>query len=188
MSSLRLLIAVAVTAIMLIAPVMFVELTLVRPPLAAAAHAYDADPCTGLVEQSHPFPVRPNPGGLHHHTTPCAVVGAMVTEKDTISTGPAGITRYALGVRTDGGAEFSATLAGDRAVDLFNAMQPGDRVVVQTLRGQVVLVGDGTRTVPTDTNPDTPARNNAVALWITGVLCVLEVLALAIFAALRRRS
>lgn len=187
MSSGRLLLAVAVTAVMLVAPVMFVELAIARPPLAAAARAYDVDAgCASQTTRGLPSPTRPIPNALRRGV-PCALDGAMVTEKDTVSAGPAGITRYAFGLRSDDGAEYIATLAGDRAVELFNATQSGDRVVVQTLRGRVALVGDGSRTVATDANPDTPARNNAVALWTTGVLCALEVLALAIFIAVRRR-
>jgi hypothetical protein len=188
MSSIRLLLVIAVAAVMLIAPVMAVKLALARPPLAAAARVYDNDLCTHLAMHWLPPSARPDSIRLHHRTTPCPVDFAMVAEKDTISTGPAGITRYAFGLRTDEGTDYIVTLAGDRAAELFNATQTGDRVSLQILRGQVVLVSDGSRTVPTDANPDSLARDNELGLWITGMLCVLEVLALAIFAALRRRG
>jgi hypothetical protein len=188
MSSLRLLLALAVMAIMLIAPVMVVKLALARPPLAAAAHAYDADAaCTSQAERGLPSPARPIPDALRRGA-PCSLDGAMVTDKDTISTGPAGVTRYAFGLRSDSGAESVATLAGGRAAELWNATQAGDRVVVQTVAGRVALVGDGSRTVPTDANPESAAGDNKFALWITGVLCALEMLALAIFITVRRRA
>jgi len=188
MSSVRLLLAVAVTAVMLIAPVMFVELAIARPPLAAAARGYDADAaCSTQATRGLPSPTQPIPDALRRGV-PCALDGAMVTEKDTVSAGPAGVTRYAFGLRSDDGAEYIATLAGDRAAELFDATQSGDRVVVQTVRGKVALVGDGSRTVPTDANPASAARNNALALWTTGGLSALEMFALAIFFTMRRRA
>ena len=188
MSSVRVLLTAAVAAVMLIAPVMAVRLALARPPLAAAARDYDADAaCAGAAARGLPSPARPIPDALHRGA-PCALDGAMVTEKDTVSTGPAGVTRFVFGLRTDGGAESIATLAGNLAADLWNSKQPGDRVVVQTVAGRVALVGDGSRTVPTDDNPESAARDNAFALWITGVLCALEVLALAIVSTQRKRS
>jgi hypothetical protein len=188
MSSIRLVLAVAVTAIMLIAPVMAVELALARPPLAAAAHTYDADAaCSGQAKRGLPSPARPVPDALRRGAL-CAIDGAMVTEKDTVSTGPVGITRYILGLRTDGGAGSVATLAGGRAAELWNATQAGGRVSVQTAGGRVALVVDGSRSFPTDSNAESVAHYNALSLWITVVLSTLELLTLAIVIALRRRT
>ncbi|HEY5093929.1 MAG TPA: hypothetical protein VII69_02300 [Candidatus Eremiobacteraceae bacterium] len=179
---------VAVAAALLIAPVTFFVFALARPPLAAAATAYVSSAgCSGTAAHGLPQPLRPIPDPLRNGA-PCAVAGAMVTEKDTISQGVAGLTRYVLGLRTDAGAEYLATLDGDAAAALWNSAQAGDRVLIQTFRGRAVLVGDGTRTVPTDANPSSAAQNSAVDLWISSGLSALELLAVGMFAIWRRRS
>jgi hypothetical protein len=180
--------AVAATAIMLIAPIMFVDLALARPPLAAAAGVYETNAsCSGPAMRGLPPPTRPIPDSMRNGA-PCAVSGAMVTEKDTLSEGTAGNTHYVLGLRSDTGDEFVVRLEGENASNLWTSTQGGDRVLIQTVNGGVALVGDGTRTVRTEANPAAAAGQNELALWITGAMCVLELLAVAILVAFRRRA
>jgi hypothetical protein len=180
--------SVVAVCILLIAPLAFVDLALARPPVAAAAGAYEGNAtCSGAARAGLPPPTRPIPDSMRNGA-PCAVSGAIVLEKDTFSGGSIGATHYALGLRSDSGNASVVTLEGDNAVDLWNAIQSGDRVVIQTLRSQITLVGDGTRTVRTESNPTALARSSALGLWIAGCMCVLEILAVGIFVALRRRS
>src|ERR1700681_249723 len=144
--------AIVASAIALIAPVAFVGLAVARPPLAAAAATYDANAtCSGRARTGFPPPTQPIPDSARNGV-PCAISGAIVVEKDTLSRGSTGATHYALGLRSESGAESLVTLEGDNAANLWNAIQAGDRVLIQTMRGQVTLVGDGTRTVRTDQN------------------------------------
>ena len=112
----------------------------------------------------------------------------MIVEKDTVSQGAARATHYALGLRTDEGATFDATLASTEAEDLWNRVQAGDRVIVQTYSGQPALVGDGTRTVQTEQNPVWQAANNGLAVAASGGVFAVEVVAAAILALWWRRS
>lgn len=177
---------VVAACVLLIAPVVFVVLALGRPPLAAAAVAYEGSAaCSATVRTGLPSPTHPIPDSLRNGS-PCAVTGAIVAEKDTVSGGATGPTHFALGLRTDAGIAAVVTLEGDNAQDLWNAVQAGDRVLIQTLHGRVTLVGNGIRTVPTDSNPETSAQSNALGLWIAGTLCGLELIASGIFVALRR--
>jgi hypothetical protein len=179
---------VAVGCVLLIAPVAFFSFALARPPLAAAAGAYESDgACSGPERSGLPPPTRPIPDAMRNGE-PCAVTGAIVAEKDTVSGGSIGATHYALGLRSDSGIGSVVTLDGDNAADLWNAVQSGDRVVIQTMHGQVTLVGNGIRTVRTESNPTAVARSNALGLWIAGSMCVLELLAVGLFVALRRRT
>jgi hypothetical protein len=172
--------------LLLIAPVMVVVLALARPPLAAAAAAYEANAiCSSAARGGLPPPARPIPDPLRNGA-PCAVGGAIVAEKDTLSGGTIGATHFALGLRLDSGIESVVTLDDRSAADLWNAIQPGDRVLVQIMRSQITLVGDGVRTVRTQTNPLAAAGSNALGLWIAGILCVLECIAVGIIVAVRR--
>ena len=139
------------------------------------------------AERGLPRPAQPVPDSMRNGT-PCAVAGAMVTEKDTLSQGVGGLTRYVLGLRTDAGAEFLPTLDGASAAAFWNSVQAGDRVLVQTFHGHAALVGDGTLTVTTDENPSAAARTNATDLWVAGGLSALELIAVGMFAIWRRRS
>jgi hypothetical protein len=180
--------AVVAACVLLVAPVVFVGLALGRAPLAAEAAAYEGNAtCSASASAGLPSPTHPIPDALVSGT-PCAVTGAIVAEKDTLSSGSIGTTHYALGLRSDSGDESVVTLEGAKAQELWNSVHGGDRVLIQTLHGQVTLVGDGTRTVPTDSSPAFLARSNALGLWIAGSMCVLEIIALGIFAALRRRG
>jgi hypothetical protein len=180
-------IVVAATALMLIAPVLLFNLAMARPPLAAAANAYETNaPCAGPAAHGLPPPTRPLTQAARNGV-PCAISGAMVTEKDTLTRGT-GQTHYALGLRSDAGAEYLATLDGDSAADLWNSTQAGNRVLIQTFRGQVALVGDGTRTVGTVSNPSSAARSNWLSMLVAGGMCVLELLAAGLLVALRKRA
>ncbi|HKW45555.1 MAG TPA: hypothetical protein VJN22_07845 [Candidatus Eremiobacteraceae bacterium] len=175
-----------VAIVMLIAPAVLVTLVLARPPLARAAATYGTHPdCANPAALGLPQPARPIPLTMRNGQ-PCAITGAMVSEKDTVSQGIASVTHYALGLRTDAGAEFVATLDGADAESLWSSTQPGDRVAIQTFDGRVALVGDGARTVRTSSNPESAARSNALGLWIAGVICALEVLSVWIIIAWRR--
>jgi hypothetical protein len=179
---------VVASCVFLIAPVSLIVLALAHPQLAAASGAYESNPtCSGPARAGLPSPTRPIPDSMRNGV-PCAVAGAIVGEKDTVSGGSIGATHYALGLRSDSGAASVITLEGGNAADLWNAIQPGDRVLIQTMRGQTTLVGDGTRTVLTDENPAAIARSNALGMEIAGSMCVLELIAVGIFVALRRRS
>jgi hypothetical protein len=174
--------------ILLIAPVALAVLAMARPPLAAAAALYETDAtCSSAARAGLPQPTKPIPDSLRNGE-PCAVSGAIVAEKDSLSGGSIGATHFVLGLRSDAGIGSVVTLDGNNAADLWNAIQPGDRVLVQTMRGQVTLVGDGTRTVRTQANPTAAAASNALGLWIALILCVLEGIAVGIIVALRRRS
>lgn len=176
------------TAILLVAPVWFVELVAARQSLAVAAREYDANTsCTGPAARGLPLPTRPIPDAART-SVPCAITGAMVTEKDTTSQGLSGAPHYALGLRSDAGVESIAKLEDYDAPKLWNAVQTGDRVLIQTLHGGVALVGDGTRTVRTVANPRSAARDNATGIWIAGALCVLELTVVGFFLALGRRG
>jgi hypothetical protein len=178
----------AAAIVMLIAPVMLVSLALAHPSLTRAAASYTADKiCSSPAVHGLPPPTRPIPVAMRN-ATPCAIRGAMVTEKDTISQGLASVTRYALGLRSDAGAESVATLDDGDAQSLWSSTQPGDRVVLQTLNGRVDLVGDGTRTVRTDSNPLAVAQANALGMWIAGGICALELVAVGLFISWRRTA
>ena len=180
--------AVVAACVLLLAPVVFVVLALGRAPLAAAAAAYDGTAaCSAVARAGLPSPTHPIPDALRNGT-PCAVMGAIVAEKDTLSGGPTGPTHFALGLRSDSGNESVVTLEGGKAQEFWNAIQGGDRVLIQTQSGLVMLVGDGTRTVPTGSNPDVHARSNALGLRLSGSMCALEFIAIGIFVALRRRG
>lgn len=180
--------AVAGAAVLLIAPVTFLVFASARPPVAAAAAAYRSNAsCSGPAAHGLPQPARPIPDPLRNGE-PCAVSGAMVTEKDTLSQGVAGVTRYVLGLRTDAGAEYLSTLDGGAAAALWNSAQAGDRVLIQTSHGRATLIGDGTRTVPTDANPSAAAEDSALDMWISGGLTALELLGAGLFAIWRKRS
>jgi hypothetical protein len=180
--------AVIAAGLLLIAPVALCSFALTRPPLAASAGAYEGNEnCAGPARAGLPQPTHPIPDAMRD-SQPCAVTGAIVAEKDTLSGGTIGATHYVLGLRSDSGNDFVVTLDGDNAANLWNAIQSGDRVLIQTMRGQVILVGDGTHTVPTDSNPTTAAQSNAVGLEIAGIMCVLEIFAGSIFVVSRRRS
>jgi hypothetical protein len=179
---------VVAAVVLLIAPVALCSFALARPPLAASAAAYERNAaCAGPAQAGLPQPTHPIPDSMRD-SQPCAVTGAIVAEKDTLSGGTLGATHYVLGLRSDLGDDFVVTLDGDNAANLWNAIQSGDRVLIQTMLGHVTLVGDGTRTVRTDSNPATAAQTNAVGLEIAGTMCVLEIFAGGIFVALRRRG
>lgn len=178
----------AAVAILLIAPVMFFNFAAARPRLAAASAAYGANAaCTDPAARGLPRPAQPLSDAMRIGT-PCAVAGAMVTEKDTLSQGVAGLTRYVVGLRTDAGAEYLPTLDGASAAAFWNSVQAGDRVLIQTFHGHAALVGDGTLTVPTDSNPSAAARTNATDLWVAGSMSALELIAVGMLAIWRRRS
>jgi hypothetical protein len=178
---------VAVAALLLIPPGVLVMLMLASPPLAAAAEAYHASAiCSDPVEHGLPSPKRPIPNSLRDKS-PCAVTGAIVAEKDALSQG-LGPAHYALGLRSDAGVEYRATLEGDAAAGVWNSVQNGDRVLIQTYRGRVALVGDGAETVRTASNPFSAAQSNRLGVNIAGGMVGFEILALALFAAWRRRA
>ncbi len=180
--------AVLAACVLLLAPVVFVALALARAPLAAAAAAYEGNAtCVATARAAVQSPANPIPDALRNGT-PCAISGAIVAEKDTLSSGSIGTTHYALGLRSDSGNDSVVTLDGGKAQELWDGIQGGDRVLIQTLRGQVTLVGDGYRTVPTDSNPSVQSQGNALGLMIAGGMCMLELVAFGIFIALRRRG
>ena len=184
------LVALTVVAgcVLLIAPVALIVLARAHPQLSSAAGAYEANSmCSGPARTGLPPPTRPIPDSMRSGV-PCAVAGAIVAEKDTVSGGSIGATHYALGIRSDSGVASVVTLEGGNAADLWNAIQPGDRVLIQTMRGEITLVGDGSRTVLSDANPAAVARSNTLGMEIAGSMCVLELIAGGIFVALRRRS
>jgi hypothetical protein len=180
--------AVVAVCVLLLAPVVFVVLVLDHAPLAAAAAEYEGDAtCAATARAAVQSPTHPIPDALRNGT-PCAITGAIVAEKDTLSGGATGAAHYALGLRSDSGNDSVVTLDGGKAQEFWNEVQGGDRVLIQTLRGQVTLVGDGYRTVPTGSTPAVQSQSNALGLWLAGSMCALEFIALGIFVALRRRG
>ena len=178
---------IVVAAVFLIAPVMLFRLAMDRQRSAAAANAYEsAATCSGPSTRGLPPPAQPLSNSVRDGV-PCAMSGAIVTEKDTLSQG-IGLTRYALGLRSDAGKEYLATLDDVAAADLWNSIHAGDRVIVQTYAGRVALVGDGARTVRTDSNPSSVARHDRIGIWVTGGMFALEVFAIGMVAAWRRRA
>src|SRR5476651_2012612 len=134
-SGLQIVLLLAATVVLLIAPVMFFDFASARPELAAAAAAYSSNAsCTEPAARGLPRPAQPIPDSMRNGK-PCAVAGAMVTEKDTLSQGVGGLTRYVIGLRTDAGGEYLPTLGGADAAALWNSVQAGDRVLVQTYQG-----------------------------------------------------
>jgi hypothetical protein len=179
--------AFAVAAFLLIPAGMLVMLLLARPSLAAAAQVYRAAPaCSGPAEHGLPSPKRPIPVSMRD-SAQCAVTGAIVAEKEALSQG-FGPARYTLALRSDGGVDYRATLEDDAAAGVWTAVQTGDRVLLQTFRGRAALVGNGAHTVRTASNPLLAVESNRLGVIIAGGIVGLEILAIGLFAAWRKRA